>query len=348
MKKILSLICVLLAICLLTACTNTLYVPQKNISLNYNNLSAGNYSNWLENDFLVYSERGHLGEYIYRLKTENDNPLLSSTPIGSTEIVQTYKDYIYYTVRGNSTQNDYYENTDIVQYDTTTQTGTYITTASNLSEFFADATHLYLMRWQEKFNETYYVLDVISLETQEIIAQISDVYTCGMRNGVFTFLKDTENGFEVFEYHPQTKKSEKIATITLPITNDITIHETINFTNEVMILEAFLTESNASQILIYEFISGALKTIDTPYDLDEIIAYENNAFCILSDWEADKYFLYSLNLDTFELLQLGRIGDDKSLFVTSDEDVYLCGWDDEIVHYNLDGTKEQVLVKEKK
>lgn len=346
MKKIFSLICVLLAICLLTACT-TVYVPQENINLNYNNLSAGDSSFWLENDYVIYSDINEDFEYNYFIKNSQGNTPISSKETSSWEVMQAYGNAIYYSVLTEEGDENY-DAADVYRYDTTTKTETYLASSTYFQNFFVNNSYLYLINIQDNFNKTCYSADVISLETQETVTQISDIYTCGMRNGRFTFLKDTENGFEIFEYLPKTNESQKIGTVTLPITNDITIHETINFTNEVMILESFLTKSNASQILIYEFKSGAIKTIDTPYNLDEIIAYENNAFCILNDWEANKYFLYSLDLQTHQLLQLGKIHEDKSLFVTSDKDVYLCGWDDEIIHYNLDGTKEQVLVKEKK
>ncbi len=343
MKKSISLIAILLAAMLLTACS-TVYVPQQNINLNYNNLSAGEFYYWLENDYVIYSDTDQDYEYKYFIKTEKENTPLSSKETASWEAVQAYGSYIYYSVAADENEENY-DTADIYRYDTATKNETYIASSPYFNNFFADNTYLYLINTQENFNGTCYSADVISLETKELITQIPDIYTCGMRNGIFTYLKDTQDGFEIFEYYPNTNKSQKIAGFTLPIINDITIYQTVNFTSQVMILESYLTETEASQILIYDFNSGNLKTIDPPYSLEEIIAYENHAFCILWDWETDKYYLYSLDLKTYELLQLGRIGGDKSLFVTSDEDVYLCSWDDEIVHYNLDGTKEQVLVK---
>ncbi len=346
MKKTVSLIAILLATVLLTACS-TVYVPQENINLNYNNLSAGSCSYWLENDS-CYSFVETIEKNGYQEKTEVGNTIFAETnPYGATSI-QNYEDTVYYTVTQGEEIWDEFTNIDIYQYNKETQSNTFITSVSTLDKFFADANQIYVIYGQENFNGYRYIADVISLETKELITQIPDIYTCGMRNGIFTYLKDTQDGFEIFEYYPNTNKSQKIASFTLPITQGIEIYQTVNFTSKILILESTLSETYASQILVYNFKNQELKTIDAPYSLEEIIAYENHAFCILGDWEADKYYLYSLNLETCELLQLGRIGDDKSLFVTSDEDVYLCGWDDEIVHYNLDGTKEQVLKKAKK
>lgn len=345
MKKIICLVCILLTVVLLTACS-TVYVPQENINLNYNNLSAGDFYYWLENDYVIYSDTNKDYEYTYFMKTDKENVPLSSKETAAWETVQVYGSYIYYSVAVDENEENY-DAADIYRYDTAAKTETYIATASYFSNFFVDASYLYLVNSQENFNGTCYSTNIISLETQETVTQISDIYTCGMRNGNFTYLKDTKDGFEIFEYLLKTNKSQKIGTVTLPVTTNINIHETVNFTSQNMILEAAFTESDVSQILIYNFNDGTLKTIDTPYFLCEIIAYDNHAFCMLDDWDSNKYYLYSLNLETFELLQLGRIGGDKSLFVTSDEDVYLCGWD-EIVRYNLDGTKEKALLKSKK
>lgn len=345
MKKIICLVCIFLTVVLLTACS-TVYVPQENINLNYNNLSAGDFYYWLENDYVIYSDTNKDYEYTYFMKTDKENVQLSSKETAAWETVQVYGSYIYYSVATDENEENY-DAADIYRYDTAAKTETYIATASYFSNFFVDASYLYLVNSQENFNGTCYSTNIISLETQETVTQISDIYTCGMRNGNFTYLKDTQEGFEIFEYLPKTNQSKKIGTVALPITNDITVYKTVNFTHKVMILESLLAETFTSQILIYEFNSGTLKTIDTPYALDGMIAYENHAFCILSDWDSNKHYLYSLDLETYQLLQLGRIGGDKSLFVTSDEDVYLCGWD-EIVRYNLDGTKEQVLVKTEK
>ncbi len=346
MKKSISLIAILLAMILLTACT-TVYVPQENINLNYNNLSAGDFYYWLENDYVIYSDSNKGYEYTYFMKTDKENVQLSSKGTAAWEVVQAYGNTIYYSVMAEENE-DNYDAADIYRYDTVAKTESYIASSPYFQNFFVNDSYLFLISIQDNFNGTCYSTDVISLETQETVTQISDIYTYGMRNGNFTYLKDTKDGFDIFEYLPKTNESKKIGTVTLPITTDITIYETVNFTQELMLLESFLTETETPQILVYEFNSGTLKTLDTPYAIEEMIAYKNHAFCVLADWDANKYYLYSLDLKTFELLQLGRIGDDKSLFVTSDEDVYLCGWDDEIVHYNLDGTKEKVLKKAEK
>ena len=346
MKKVISLITILLAAMLLTACS-TVYVPQENINLNYNNLSAGNSSYWLEKDGCYYSNDSQ-EELHYIMKTEKGNTSFDTTsPYGRTYL-QGYGDFIYYVrAQGEDIEDNFYAY-DIYQYSIPSKTSTFITSADNFDTFFADATHIYIINGQENFNGYRYTADVISLETLELITQIPDIYACGMRNQAFTYLKDTKDGFEIFEYSPKTNKSQKTAGFTLPITQGIEIYQAVNFTSEVMMLESHLTESEVSKILIYNFKSEELKTIDLPYCPIEIVAYENHAFCTMDDWENGKFYLYSLDLNTFELLQLGKIHEDKSLFVTSDKDVYLCGWDDEIIHYNLDGTKEQVLVKEKK
>ncbi len=348
MKKIISLVCVLLTLTLLTACT-TVYVPQENISLNYNNNSGGSSFFWLENDYFIYSDIDDDLIYKYFIKDQNLTQVLSQKETASVEEVQSYGNFIYYAVYEENDQGNY-DSCEIYQYNRTTETETYIASAGYFETFFVDEQYLYLISTQENFNGYCSVADIISLETRETITQIPDIFVSGMRNGVFTYLKDTKDGFEVFEYHPQTEKSQKIADFSLPLTKNITIHQVVNFTSNAIILESTLSQSEASQILIYNFEKDTLKTIDPPYSVDTVVAYENHAFCGLTDYEDCKTYLYSLNLDTCELLQLGRIGDDKSLFVTSDEDVYLCSnWDGaEIVHYNLDGTKEQVLKKAEK
>ena len=348
MKKIFSLICVLLAICLLTACT-TVYVPQENINLNYNNNSGGYCPFWLENDYFVYSDADDNFKYKYFIKDQNQNKMISQKEADSMEKVQAYGNMIYYAVY-EETDQGVLDTSYIYQYNRITNTETYIASTHYFETFFVDGQYLYLVASQENFNEYHYITDVISLETREIITQIPDIYVCGMRKGVFTYLKDTKDGFDIFEYHPQTEKTEKIADFPLPITKNITIHPVVNFTSNAIILDATLSQNEVSQILIYNFKEDSLKTIDPPYTVDTIVAYENHAFCSLTDYEDYKTYLYSLNLDTFELLQLGRIGEDKSLFVTSDEDVYLCSnWDGiEIIHYNLDGTKEKVLINSSK
>lgn len=347
MKKLVSVISLLLmSVCLLTACSSKVYVPQKNIQLNYNNLSAGSASYWLENDRVFYLDSDGF-ESRYVMNTKKGQEILMEANDLSVDYIpmaymQCYGNSFYYTVEQ---PDDDPMLCEIYQYDCTTKTETFLTAVEQFSNFYVTEDYIYIEKNQENFDGYRYVLDVYSLETGETMQAIPDMYACGIRNNRPTYLVTTDDGFDILEWNPQTQKSKTIGTLALPITQNITIYETVNFTSEYMILEGYYSPSDTIQIYIYNFKTKELKTVETQLSVYNLIAFENRAFLTLTDFDSTKTYLYSLELATGELNQLGRIHDDKSLFVTSDEEVYLCSdWEDSIVYYHIDGTKEDVLV----
>ncbi len=347
MKKYASLVAVLLAAVLLTACT-TVYVPQQNISLNYNNISAGNSPYWLENDQVFYMDykNHHLGTfYTYHMKTKEESKTLVLEDAGFIPLWQRYNDHMYLAYDNNpeSLQPEY----RIYRYNLTTGEHEELLWVGNLIRFFADQTYLYLMLEKQYFDGTDYIAEIYEIETGLLVDSYETVFSCGMHNGNFAMLFSNDQGFTVKEWNPNTATTQTTATVQLTYTENITVSTAVNFTSNAMVLTAYHSDLAQNDIYIYRFHDGSLETRVFDLPVYDLVAFEKTAFFTLQD--NHDLQLHTLDIATGETNLLGKIKNDKYLFVTSDEDVYICSdFDQEIAHYNLDGTREPVLVKPEK
>ena len=341
MKKAVTLLCLFLAVTLLTACTKTVYKPQPNLSFNYNNLSAGDAGYWLDSDVMLYNELFE-NEYRVAMKTASQTFQLSKKDPWYFSTMQKHGNLVYYAT-DKDISNPESNLAQLNVYNLTSKSETLLLEVQSLIQFYVCEDKLYVVREQEYFDTYRYVAEFYDLESLTPLGKMENLYAFGVQgNRPLGIVTDTRQ-CKIMEWDFSLISSKEIGSFAITENQNTTLYDGVNTTEEYLIMYTIPTYQNISQILLYNLKTNTLDTVDVEGEIAEIIAYNNHAF--FSAWgNEDDLNLYSLSIPQKAVKPLGKIHEDKSLFVTSDEDVYLCSFSEtDVVHYRLDGTKESVL-----
>lgn len=329
MKKIISVIMIITVVFLLCSCKNTqTYIKQDNINLNYNNISAGS-GCWLNNNFICLIKHN----FGFDLSIVDDKSKKIDTLSYSYE-AHLYNDKLYYfdTAGLNSTKYKF------IEYDLNTQKKRNLATitAERVYDYYVANEYLYIVVGK---NDSL-IKDVVSiaLDTSKQNTIEQNIFACGIVNGELNYITKEDLKYSVYKYNTDNQKSELIGDFELnnKIYNDILLG--VNFTSEYIAFAYCDNEITKSKIYVYQY-DNTLNEYDFNGTIIEFIAYDKFAF-----FSADGD-VYRFDFDNKSAEKIAELSvDDISLFVGSDNEVYVASMDfNGIRRYSIDGKYEDVL-----
>jgi len=323
---------------------NQILNEDMSFSLNYNNISAGYSSYWVANSRVYFSDNvGYLYPYYEITKEGKEKIAFVGGP--SSHGIQTYGDKVYiYDISGDKVR--------IREYLASTRTKTSTIIANKLSEgtgkilqCFVIERYAYVLTHEDSVK----TLIKISLDTKSFEEICSDIISVGVMNGSVVYLTEKENVYNVFKYDPETLSSTLIGEFYSDIYT-LGLFVDGNYTSNSIILFDTDYEKNTSKILLYNLEDNTLKDFTVDFIVSSMIAYENNAFCVVTtefhdeDSGKDKNVLYKMDIDRGTFEKLDDIEGMVDLFVTSDDDVFVSSSSfNGLRHYRGNGEYTQAI-----
>lgn len=330
MKKILSVIIVIVMLCLLCSCGSTQrYITQDNISLNYNNISAGS-GCWMDNNYIRSTEHN----FCFDLYLTDDAEKERIDTLSFYYDAHLYNNKLYYfdDIGVGSTKYKFTE----YDLDTKNRKNLATITSERVYNYYVTDKHLFI----EVGENDSLIRDVVavSLDTDRQVTVAQNIYSSGIVNGELNYITQKDLKYCIYKYNADSENSELIGDFELQqkIHNDIL--SGANFNSEYVAFAYSDQETAKSKIYVYRYDDDTPVTCDLEGVIGEFIAYDRFAFFSA---DGDLYRFCFNDNSTEKIAELST--DDVSLFVGSDDEVYVSSMDFECIRrYSADGRYEDV------
>lgn len=317
---------------LLCSCNSTqTYIKQNNISLNYNNISAGS-GCWMDNNFICSTEHN----FAFDLYLTDDKGKVKIDTLSYSYDAHLYNNKLYYfdDIGLNSTKYEFTE------YDLNTQKRKSIATITNerVYNYYVLDRYLYI----EVGDNDSLIRDIvsISLDTNQQITVAQNIFSSGIVNGELNYISQNDLKYSVCKYDSDNEKSVLIGEFEL--THQIVDGglDGVNFNSEYIAFDCTVAETEKSRIYVYKYDDDALLSFDFNGAIHEFVSYDKFAFFSVDG------IIYRFNFNnnsTEKVIELPT--DYVSLFVGSDDEVYVSSTEFEgIRRYSVDGKYEDVIL----
>lgn len=329
----------LLALCLVFAFTGCsepqVYLPQENINLNYNNVSAENSSFWLTENACYYAHAPLYGLNYYAA-TQDKTEILLNTDNAAFAKIQAYGRLLYMLDWVNG--SDYRLHT----YDPETKEHTVLESRLTdvLSFFVAERSVYYI---QEGEQRSLWVRSEDGINTQ--VAQ--SVLSAGVMDGKPVYLVQNGNEFRLYDYELSSGLSRQLGSFSCQIGFDEYAESAVSFTKDRVLLT--VSKDAHSRLICYEPATGQTEEYAVDGWLWSVIAYEDYAFMVVVDdlapetefWNSALYRVALADGQQETIAQLKGMVD---TYVASDECVYIVQSTDPNHIYRMDLNGEKTLV----
>lgn len=327
-----------------TGCsTNEFYLPQDQISPNYNNVSVDN-SFWLTKDVCYYSDAPLFEFQYYGLTAEGRKQLCTSSS-GSFAKVHYNDDTLYMLDYGAA--NGIEEAFRLHSYHTISKEHNVLTHLKDVASFFVHKEYLYYDQEYDNGTSWEQPLWVYSLKdgTTKKIAQ--NIFQMGIMKDTPVFLEKNDEVFQLYNYDPIQGETQLLGDFSVPLSHGEVIMDFVSFTSEQVILTVSM--NGRSRVVCYNIGSDQISSYVVDGDISSLIAYEKFAFMISTDWDYDKeldeqqHTVSRICLSTGTLEQITKLEGMVEAFVGSDDSVYLYMVSvEELYNYNINGDKQLV------
>ncbi len=327
-KKIFcSLVCVILCLILCACSDNRTYIKQDEINFNYNNISAGSPSYWIEGDAFFYSQHN----FVFDIYKMNDNGRQQIASSSNPDVdFHVYDGKLYYDNTASFLDDTYI----IKSYDLTTRKTSTVAKikTERLCNYFIVGDIIFAETgYEENFQRD---LQCVSLKTEETAMIAKNIVTCGIVNDKIRYVKQINDSYSVFEYDEVNNRSISLGTFNIKLSANEEISPFANFTLDKVILTV-----DDSRLLIFNISDSTLKTCTPGQSVYSAVAYSDYLFF------TDNNSLSRLCIDTLEIEKIAEFRDITNVFVTSDDDAYISILGkDEILHCTSDGVCETVVI----
>ena len=358
-KRILSAAClfaIILSLCVfLGSCktsTSTYYVPQENISYNYNNICAQSSSYWLENDaayslsmfsnVIKKADKDGLHTLVSNMDSTVPCPVKSGDLIYLLDITDPFDEKIQYTLKSYNVKTD--ETKSCVTFDARS-IDSYIILGDYL--FFADQEIFYEERMPTVIPTD---LKCVSIKTGNCTTVAEDILGFGVVNEKVRYVFDSLYTHGIYEYDTEREESALIGEFTYPLYRDDQFRTAVNFTSDqvIFILDSFEDDKPISRLVKHDISSGKTDTfMNDVADITYAVAFEKYVFVTAKDPDGEDYHLFRVSLDSLEAEDMGKVHRWSDLFVSSDDTVYIANYLIEditvIERYTVNKEKEAVM-----
>lgn len=329
----------LLAVCLTLVCAGCaepqVYVPQENVNLNYNNVSAENSNFWLTDEACYYAHAPLYGLHYYAATQEGTKLLLNADNAAFAKI-QAYGRLLYLLDWVNG--SDYRLHT----YDPETKEHTVLERRLTdvLSFFVVDGVVYYI---QEGSQRSLWVRLEDGTNTQVAMSVLS----AGVMDGKPVYLVQNEEKFLLYDYDLSSGLSRQLGSFICEIGLDECAESQVSFTKDRVLLT--VSKDAHSRLICHDLSTGQTEEYAVDGWLWSVIAYESHAFMVVVDDidpEADHWnsTLYRVSLTDGKRETVAQLKGVVDTYVTSDDCVYIVQSTEHNRIYRMDLSGEKSLV----
>ena len=340
MKKIL----VLIFLCLLFMCScsvePTTYKNQEKVSMNYNNIT--NYCDfWMTTDSICYLEDSLVQTYFMVDKN-------SKTKIGTNNgygfgKIQRYEEKIYMLDELDNI-DEYNSKFELKCYDNNDKRLEAICSIKNCDNFLVLDESIYYLEytWINDFRKL--ALKRFSVDSKEYATIKDDVISFGVIDNCLYYVTEENNMMMVLKYDIENEESIRCGDFSTEGFDVKTINTLrASYTQNNILLSWVDYENETSTIFSYSFEQNALSSRKIEGYIDGFASYNANSYFIIYSEKSKNSELYMLNNKTNEITKITEIQGEGSLFVGSDEGVYvLRNKDNNLVFYSNEGNTQIV------
>lgn len=347
MNKTICAICSLLSLCLfLCSCStgSTSYKTQRGIEFNYNNISAYN-DFWLTNESICFLEDSLFQNYF--LVNENGKRRIASNQGYGFGIIQQYDKKIYMLDERNSIdeRNSDYQ---LKCYDIESRKTTDMLTIRNCDNFLVLGENVVYLEYNWTASSRNLALKMFSVNSNRYDTIDNSVLSFGVIGNELFYVTEEENVISIFQYDMEKNSSVKCGEFFLEVADVEDFRECVivSYTSNYVMLSWSDYQNNTSIIWKFTFEENDVYKTEFNGCITKFISYDKNSyFAMLDDSEESNTKIFKMTNDTSETLQIGQIAGDCSLFVGSDNGVYVLEYDKNILTYYAEQDISEIAYK---
>lgn len=325
-----------------TACNRDVrYTQQRDINLNYNNVTADNSFFWLTND-VNYFVRAPFMTINYYSITDGAQKKITSALNGTSAKIQAYQDQLLMLDLHND--NVY----RLHSYDLDTGTHKILGYVENVHTFFKLDDRIFYLQEDYSGDELSQALYVCDLDGETKTLILEDVFAAGVSNGKLVYLKRNQDEFAVYHYEDADGESRLLGRFACQVDEEKEYFESgVNFTSNQVILS--VSGQTQSRLVCFDLRNGQVSEHMVEGAIWSAIAYENYAFLIVLEnpqLDTDEWvnLIVRVNLQDGAMETISEIhGGLTDSFVASDDCVYVSNsLENGIYRIDADGSKSLV------
>lgn len=340
MKK--TIVLLFLGLLFMSSCSAkpTTYKNQEEISLNYNNIT--NYCDfWMTTDSICYLEDSLVQTYF--MVDENSKTRLCANGGYGFGKIQRYEDKIYMLDESDSI-DEHNSMFKLKCCDINDRKLVEICSIKNCENFLVLDEAIYYLEysWINDFRKL--TLKSFSIDSKEYFTIKEDVISFGVIENCLYYITEENNKMIVFKYVLENKEYIRCGEFSI---------EGFNI-NEINTLRASYTprkiffswidyDSETSMIASYSFEQNALSIKNVQGYIDSFASYDLYSYYIVSSEKSKNSELYMLNNKTDEITKITEFQGEGSLFVGSDEGVYVLNNQHNKVMFYSNKGNEQIV-----
>lgn len=345
MKKTICVICSLLSLCLSSCSTgSTSYKTQSGIEFNYNNISAYN-DFWITNDNICFLEDSLFQNYF--LANENGKKRIDSNQGYGFGKIQQYGKKIYMLDQHNvidESNSDY----QLKCYDVESKKTTGLITIRNCDNFLILDENVVYLEYDWSTDSRTLALKLFSVNSNSYKTINNSVLSFGVIGKTLYYVTEEENVIAIFQYDIEMNSSAKCGEFVLKVADVESFREgvIVSYTPNYVILSWSDYQNNAATIWKFAFEEKNVNTIEVNGCISKFISFDKCSYFAMVDCREESVTkILKMTNDTNEMLQIGQIAGDCSLFVGSDKGVYVLEYDKSILIYYTEQNTSEIVYK---
>ena len=351
-KRVLAIVICIATLCIcLTSCVNEeiKFIPQRDMSFNYNNVSAGGVDYWLDNNGFYYCN----GVTLRAVGVDGMDHLIGDifNSVGFVDAIQRHGDKLYYIssrpVDVSETRVLWYEH--IVEYDMTLRKETLVIPLESEDRFLAEYKFYIVDGYCWYLSEGDDISRVELKEGARFEVVEKNIFALGAYGESIRYIARNEFTYTIYEIDGETNTLGSFELVTYP---GEVIYDCVNFTENKVIL----TYSGEEYAFVVYDLEDETLTMIASNEGCEGIAFEEYMFIFESTETYDEEnYCYEYHIDIYRYhLESGEnaliySADENAgrFFVTSDTEVYLVidGDRNNIRCVSADGKAESIVEK---
>lgn len=327
------------------------YDVQENINLNYNNISASYNNVWLTNESICYLEDA-LVQY-YCLVSGDKKTKICSNHGGGSGRIQRYGNKIYMMEEYSSIlDNSKYL---LKSYDVASEKITNLFYVNNCDDYFVLGENVYCLQYYWTQDSRKLSLNKYLIGSKEHTKIHDSVISFGVIENNLVYITEENQEISIFKYDSENNTSTKCGQFFVEITDEyFTDYIFASYTSDYIFLTYTDSEEDNSTIFRYSFEESKVDTTILQGDVySNFISYSDYSYFALADFSFEetgdsdktKTEIYKMNNHTGEQIKLGQIQGECSIFVGSDDGVYVHEQKDRIISYFATGEEKKIVYR---
>jgi hypothetical protein len=333
MNKGICIISLLLSLFLCSCSANSaLYHTQEEIKFNYNNISAYN-DFWLTNESVCYLDDSLIQNY-YILSEKGKSKISSNSGYGFG-VIQNYGSKIYMLDECKSI--DEYNSMYLLKvYDVESGKLSDVATIKNCDNFLILNEYVFYLQYNWTDNSRRLSLRVFRPDSGEHFAINDAVLSFGVIGSDLFYASEEDNKVSVFRYDVKNDLSVSCGGFLLDTTDIETFkqHVIVSYVPNYIMFTCSNYQDVTSTIWKFSLEEKNVSKVEQNFCITNFISYDQCSYFTMFDAEEENVTqIYKMANDTNETVKIGEIEGECSLFVGSDEGVYVLQYNENVLRY---------------